>query len=61
MGVKVEEILSRLDEIRSLVESYAAPDGTVAIDPEKVFVATEFCLTELRRALQETQAKGLRD
>ena len=49
--MKVEEILSRLDEVRNLVESYAAPDGTVAIDPEKVFVATEFCLSELRTAL----------
>lgn len=49
--MRAEEILARLDEIRALIESHTAPDGTVPIDPVRVFVATEFCLTELRSAL----------
>lgn len=51
--MRAEEILARLDEIRALIESHTAPDGTVPIDPNSVHIATEFCLTELRHGLEK--------
>ena len=53
--MKVEEIYARLDEIRAMVASYAAKDGTVQVDPFTVRVATEFCMTELRKAFERAK------
>lgn len=49
------EIFARLDEIRSLVESHTEVGGVVAIDRERVYIATEFCLREIRSALVQPQ------
>ena len=55
--MKLEEILSRLSEIRTLVEGYATPDGSVEVNPQSVYIATEFCLEELKRALEKGAEK----
>lgn len=55
--MKVEEIYARLDEIRAMVASYASKDGTVRVDPIDVRVATEFCMTELRKAFERAQSR----
>ena len=55
--MRAEEILARLDEIRTLVECHTAPDGTIEIDSASVHIATEFCLTEIQRALDRAHNK----
>jgi len=53
--MRVEDIYARLDEIRAMVTNYADKDGVVQVDPIDVRIATEFCMTELRKALERGQ------
>ena len=50
--MKAEDIYAKLDEIREMVADFVEEDGTVAIDPIDVRVATGFCKSELQKALE---------
>lgn len=51
--MNAEEIYTKLAEIRTIVESFADPAGTLQVDAVRVKVALEFCATEIQKALEK--------
>lgn len=50
--MKVQTIYESLDRIRSLVERYTLPDGTIPTDDKKIEITLEHCETVIRDALE---------
>lgn len=56
--MKVQTIYESLDRIRSLVERYTLPDGTIPTDDKKIEITLEHCETVIRDALENKCCKN---
>lgn len=58
--MKVSEIYEQLDEIRSMVEQNANPDGTIDIDETMAGIVMEYAVQQMQKAIELGKSGNLR-
>lgn len=58
--MKVSEIYEQLDEIRSMVEQNASPDGTIDIDETMAGIVMEYAVQQMQKAIELGKSGNLR-
>lgn len=58
--MKVSEIYEQLDEIRSMVEQNANPDGTIDIDETMAGIVMEYAVQQMQKAIEQGKSGNLR-
>ena len=58
--MKVSDIYEQLDEIRSMVEQNANPDGTIDIDETMAGIVMEYAVQQMQKAIELGKAGNLR-
>lgn len=58
--MKVSEIYEQLDEIRSMVEQNANPDGTIDIDETMAGFVMEYAVQQMQKAIELGKSGNLR-
>lgn len=58
--MKVSEIYEQLDEIRSMVEQNANPDGTIDIDETMAGIVMEYAVQQMQKAIELGKSVNLR-
>lgn len=58
--MKVSEIYEQLDEIRSMVEQNANPDGTIDIDEAMAGIVMEYAVQQMQKAIELGKSGNLR-
>ncbi len=58
--MKVSEIYEQLDEIRSMVEQNANPDGIIDIDETMAGIVMEYAVQQMQKAIELGKSGNLR-
>lgn len=58
--MKVSDIYEQLDEIRSMVEQNANPDGTIDIDETMAGIVMEYAVQQMQKAIELGKSGNLR-
>ena len=58
--MKVSEIFEQLDEIRSMVEQNANPDGIIDIDETMAGIVMEYAVQQMQKAIELGKSGNLR-
>lgn len=58
--MKVSDIYEQLDEIRSMVEQNANPDGTIDIDETMAGIVMEYAVLQMQKAIELGKSGNLR-
>lgn len=58
--MKVSDIYEQLDEIRSMVEQNANPDGIIDIDETMAGIVMEYAVQQMQKAIELGKSGNLR-